>query len=493
MHNNHIADTDILQDSFVILDIETTGVNCKEDNIIEISAIRYDNFKETSVFSTLVNPQTPLPDVITRLTGIMPIELEAAPVWEHIQDDFLHFIGNFPLVGHNICGFDIRFIEKAIGFKITAPIIDTLDLARRAFPNLPNHRLAYLNSALGIGSQNSHRALDDVRTTFALLKKCLHELSHEGSVLINSCICEDQLKQDRPSSKKYKDSVDIKSIKPTCADANAASPLWGKNIVFTGTLSMPREEAMQIAVNAGAILKTSVSRKTNYLVIGAQDNNIVGEDGLSSKEERAQELNQSGNANIKMITEEEFLALVAQQDQSESLEQESCFASDIGEDGVYDILKTSLLETVQKNNVLPEKLMLKTGKAYASVFYDTQMAFRICCRVNHHYFGVSNIYSDLVPSTLTQHITKDGRSDGFTNFVFDTSHNGILQFADFLSAVLDSAIDSLPKEFDCCSYYEQCSDAKRCINPNSRIATGCGYRRIMKKGRIFYGKNRNVD
>ena len=491
MYSNHFVDSSVSLDSFIVLDIETTGVNCKEDKLIEIAAIRYDSFKETCVFSSLINPQMILPDAITRLTGITPIELEAAPVWESIQRDFVAFIGTLPLVGHNICGFDIRFIEKAIGYKITAPIIDTLDLARRVFPELPSHKLTYLNSALSIGSQNAHRALDDVRTTFAVLEKCLQELTCEGSVAINSCVCEAQQKTEKPVSRKYGEYVNIKAISPTCTDIDTSCPLCEKNIVFTGTLSIPREEAMQLAVNAGANLKTSISGKTDYLVIGTQDKNIVGDDGLSSKEERALELNQSGKANIKMITEAEFLALAEQKEQSITIEQANFLTVNISEDSVYDILKNTLLEIVYSNNVSPEKLILKTGKSYSSVFYDTQMAFRICCRDNHHYFGVSTIYTKLAPATLTQNITKDGRSEGFTNFAFDASHNGILQFAEFLSSVLDFAIDSLPKEFDCCSYYEECSNAKHCINP--RIATGCGYRRIMKKGRIFYGSNRNVD
>ena len=248
MHSNHFVDSNVSLDSFIVLDIETTGVNCKDDKIIEIAAIRYDGFKETNVFSSLINPQMMLPDAITRLTGITQIELETAPVWENIQTDFMTFIGTLPLVGHNICGFDIRFIEKAIGHKITVPIIDTLDLARCAFPELPSHKLTYLNSALSISSQNAHRALDDARTTFTVLEKCLHELAHEGSVMINCCTCEAPQKTDRPASKKYGEHVNIKAITPTRADIDTSCPLCGKSIVFTGTLSIPREEAMQLAV-----------------------------------------------------------------------------------------------------------------------------------------------------------------------------------------------------------------------------------------------------
>lgn len=70
---------------------------------------------------------------------------------------------------------------------------------------------------------------------------------------------------------------------------------------------------MQKAVDAGAILRNSISAKTAYLVVGSQDKSIVGEDGMSSKEELAYALNQSGKANIQIICEAQFLALLQEQ------------------------------------------------------------------------------------------------------------------------------------------------------------------------------------
>lgn len=319
MSGDNCFDFDNPLDKFIVLDIETTGINCNSDRIIEISAARYEHFQEVSVFSTLVNPQKPLPDFISRLTGISQNDLQFAPTWISIQRDFLDFIGDLPLIGHNIRSFDLRFIEKAIGYELDSPVIDTLDISRHAFPELSSHKLSYLNSALGIGTQTSHRALDDVRTTFAVLVASLYELAHEGSVPITDCVCEQaqsqpERKLNNPPTRKHWEHVDIKSITPTCAEIDASCPLCGKSIVFTGTLSLPRENAMQIAVNAGAVIKSSVSKKTDYLVIGAQDKDIVGVDGFSSKEEKAIALNQSGKANIKMISEYEFLALAQQKE-----------------------------------------------------------------------------------------------------------------------------------------------------------------------------------
>ena len=90
-------------------------------------------------------------------------------------------------------------------------------------------------------------------------------------------------------------------------------PFFMKNIVFTGDMHMSRQEAAQLATDVGGIVKTSVSSKTHYLVVGKQDLALVGQDGMSTKEEKAQALNQSGKAHIKVISEHEFLALLYQE------------------------------------------------------------------------------------------------------------------------------------------------------------------------------------
>lgn len=175
------------------------------------------------------------------------------------------------------------------------------------------------------------------------------------------------------------------------------------------------------------------------------------------------------------------------------MEHQNTFFSALTEDQIFDIIKDTLFEVIAKNNASSDKLLLKSGLSYSSVWYSTQMAFRICCRNGHNYFGVSNAYVDFASSDFQKHITKDGRCDGFTNYAFTPTVDGIIAFSPFLEQILDKTIDSIPKEFDCCSRYMECSNAKYCINPNPNIATGCGYRKILKSGKIYYGENRNID
>lgn len=301
---------------FVVVDIETTGLSPQKDKIIEIAAVKFENFQAVGTFSTLINPQIPIPQRITELTGITQVDVCLAPTWQEKMLEFVQFIWNYPLVGHNITSFDIRFIENAIGKELPNPLIDTLDYSRTVFPVFPTHKLSYLKEALFINVDTSHRALDDVKTTFFLLAACMRQ----DSCLESACNDTSTLTENKgnyyippvPQKTNYKNKkkTSTKDIVPSCSDIDASNPLYGKRIVFTGELSIARKDAMQLAVNRGALIRTTVSSKTDLLVVGIQNPDIVGPDGLSTKEERARFLNGSKSAGIQIINEEKFFELI---------------------------------------------------------------------------------------------------------------------------------------------------------------------------------------
>ena len=163
------------------------------------------------------------------------------------------------------------------------------------------------------------------------------------------------------------------------------------------------------------------------------------------------------------------------------------------ESWVFEQISPALLQVISNNNLSCDKLRCESGKNYSSVWYDSQMVFRICLRGDYHYFGVSDAFTGTATEFHAERITKNGRTNGFTNYSFAPNAADIQLFSTFLASVLDQSIDGISKEFDCCSRFEECSNAKKCIHPNSDFAAGCGYRKIMKKGRIFYGQNRNTD
>lgn len=109
----------------------------------------------------------------------------------------------------------------------------------------------------------------------------------------------------------YQD-IDIRAIQPTNPSVRPNTPLTDNNIVFSGYFTAPIDEMMQIAVDAGAVLKSRVTKNTQYLVVGTQDKSFVDENGMGSKEATATKLIRQGAADIKIIDEKTFLELANQ-------------------------------------------------------------------------------------------------------------------------------------------------------------------------------------
>ena len=167
-------------DSYVCLDLETTGLNPKTDKIIEIGAVKVRAGEITDRMETLVNPGRALEERIVELTGICDEQLADAPDIAEVLPELLTFIGEDILLGHAVL-FDYSFVKKAAvnqKFKFEKSGIDTLRLARKFLPELESRSLGALCRHFGI-AHNAHRALADAQATSVLYGK-LAELFYEG-------------------------------------------------------------------------------------------------------------------------------------------------------------------------------------------------------------------------------------------------------------------------------------------------------------------------
>lgn len=161
-------------EKYVVVDIETTGLN-DEDQIIEIGAVLVVNGKINSKFSVLIQCSNPIPDEISRLTGITSNDLEKNGIsLEKALRQFLDFCGDDILVGHNI-DFDMRFLQiscKNNGFSIIKNrIVDTMKLARKKIRFISRYSLSAVAAHFGIENEVKHRALDDCLLTYRIFEK----------------------------------------------------------------------------------------------------------------------------------------------------------------------------------------------------------------------------------------------------------------------------------------------------------------------------------
>jgi len=158
----------LLDSTFVVIDVETTGFDVNYAEVIDIGAVRVEGGIITDTFSTLVDPGFFIPERIKELTGITNAMVVGSPKMEEVLPKFLKFIGNDLIVGHHITQ-DIKFIDKYTRLylkkRFKRPYICTLQLSRKVLPGLESHSLKSLAQYFGIDHDRPHRALNDALIT----------------------------------------------------------------------------------------------------------------------------------------------------------------------------------------------------------------------------------------------------------------------------------------------------------------------------------------
>ncbi len=169
----------LLDSTFVVIDLETTGFNVEHAEVIDIAAVRVEGGIITEKFSSLVYPGFFIPERIKELTGITNAMLVGQPKIEEVLPQFLEFIKDNILVGHFI-EQDIKFLDKyykrLYGKKFKRPTLCTLKLSRKLFPNLKKYSLKSLSDFFGYETNGIHRALKDAELTAHIFLRMLDEL-----------------------------------------------------------------------------------------------------------------------------------------------------------------------------------------------------------------------------------------------------------------------------------------------------------------------------
>ncbi|MBQ7977905.1 MAG: 3'-5' exonuclease [Clostridia bacterium] len=162
-------------ESVVVFDFETTGLDAKSCQIIEIGAVKIRNGSIIETFQTLINPGQPIPAEITNLTHIDDSMVVDAPTIEQVLPDFYRFTHGSVLSAYNI-DFDYQFLDlggKKLRLLFNNEQIDTLKLARNKVPSLSNYKLGTVVKALNITLDNAHRALADAYATAKVFIKLI--------------------------------------------------------------------------------------------------------------------------------------------------------------------------------------------------------------------------------------------------------------------------------------------------------------------------------
>jgi len=168
---------------FVAFDLETTGTKPAEDMIVEVGAVLFDGGRPVRGFGELVDPGIPIPPEASAVNGITDEMVKGKPDIRDVLKAFTAFCGDLPLVAHN-APFDYKFmLQDVTRLQSVAPtgvVLDTLPLARKVFPGLPNYRLWTLVRHFDFPSGTFHRAEEDSSYCGLLFAKILETLELRG-------------------------------------------------------------------------------------------------------------------------------------------------------------------------------------------------------------------------------------------------------------------------------------------------------------------------
>lgn len=195
-----------MTDSYVAVDLETTGIGAKKEKITEIGMIKVIDGEITDTFHTMVNPHREIPENIVELTGITDEMVKAAPGIEEIMPKVVEFCEGFPILGHQII-FDYGFLLQAAvnqKLKFEKEGIDTLKLCRKFMPEGEKKNLGAACAYFHISQDTAHRALSDAVSAHKLYVELKKQFGETNEDAFQPKTLQYKAKKEKPASKRQK-------------------------------------------------------------------------------------------------------------------------------------------------------------------------------------------------------------------------------------------------------------------------------------------------
>lgn len=195
-----------MSNTYIALDLETTGLRPASDKILEIGAMKIEEGEVTATYETFLDHQIEIPPQITALTGITREMVEGSGEPGEAIRGFLAFSGELPLLGHNII-FDYGFMKQAVvnlGGSYERRGLDTLTIARLCLPQLPGKSLDKVAAYYGIPQEHHHRALDDALTAARLYQRLKEDFEEKRPELFQPAPLLGRTKKPSPITNSQK-------------------------------------------------------------------------------------------------------------------------------------------------------------------------------------------------------------------------------------------------------------------------------------------------
>lgn len=280
----------IAEPDFVSIDVETA---CRSrGSICQIGIVGFREGREVFALDYLVNPLEPFEARNVEIHGITADRVQGAPHFGHLHSDLDQRLSGRVAVHHS--PFDRQAISAACADHgrpgIAAKWLDSVEVARRAWPGLGSHKLSVLADHLGL-SLRHHDAVSDARTAGQIVLLAQSELGVGLAELMQARAVKANPVRDRKVSR----------------EAVTGGALSGQSIVMTGGFAMGKEALADAVAARGGQVRTSISRKTTLLVLGVQDPSTFAGKAKSSKHMEAEALIAAGHP-LEIISEAQLMA-----------------------------------------------------------------------------------------------------------------------------------------------------------------------------------------
>lgn len=280
---------------FLALDVETANPDLA--SICQIGIVSFVNGEVWGTWSSLVNPEDYFDPMCVYVHGINESMVQDAPTFTELLPNLMDMLKGQVVAYHT--AFDRISLEKASKkYKVEAvecTWLDTARVARRTWEQFRyrGYGLANLADYCGVNFQH-HDALEDARAAGGILLKAIEE---------SGILLEEWLK------KAYR-PISSQSDRKVSLEGNPDGHLAGEVIVFTGALSVPRQQAGKLAAEAGCDVRNGVTKKTTLLVVGDQDIRFLAGHKKSSKHRRAEKLIADGYP-LRIVGESDFFRIIS--------------------------------------------------------------------------------------------------------------------------------------------------------------------------------------
>lgn len=483
---------------YTVIDIETTGKYVKHCEIIELSAVRVRNSQIVDKYSTLIRPEKKVPAEITELTGITDEMLENAPSISEKLPEYLAFIDNDVILGHNIASFDRHIISRYCS-ELGLPLLendtlDTLQYAHFCDIDVDDYKLTTLTAFLGINHSDAHRALADCVANF----ECYEKLKEHFNGIYRSS----PFNQSRER---------VEVDKSVLSEVTEKIDLSGKSVCLTGAFNRGSRSSVQAEIeNLGAVVVKGVSSKTDYLIVGGSGSADWKFGNYGDKVKKALEYQEKGK-NIKIVSEEDIFSVGKSVPSAPKYSKPEPETVEIFEESFFDNSDTETQTTSVKEYIeqLDKEITKKYNAPENFVKYfensgnnsiylvepvadkKSQLIMKCCFKkfkgetIRYHSFTIKKSVIDFITIPESAEI-RDIESDELNTYInFQNFDENTMNF--IKSVVEYYVINFEPKEkFGCCSKYKECSDAGECLHDDKFYAKACWYRKNLESGNIFY-------